>query len=633
MTVLSGAEKARFVRGMFDAIAARYDLMNRLMTGGRDEAWRRAAAGAVYPEAVRRAIDLGAGTGDLSFALARAAPQARVLSLDFSAEMLRLEAAKSQRLGFTRRVQPVLGDAMAIPAAADSVDAIVTGFTLRNVADVDGVFRECHRALRPGSRLAVLELTPVRTPIFRQLFRLYFHRLVPLLGAMVSGRGYAYRYLPESVLRFPDAECLRTMLQRAGFPDVTYRKLALGTVALHVAQKETEKGRQERGDKEQDARPGSAGAPPASDVAPRNAVASLVDSLPVGRSTPGALIVREIADRDTWNGLLARLPNAHVLQTWEWGAFRYSTGYAARRLVFERAGRPVAAATVLRRPIPFTPWGFAYCPKGPALDYADTELLRQVLATLAEEAKRQRCVFLKVDPDIQWDDRDAVGALRQAGYVPSTNQVQFRSTVLVDLQGDDQTLLSRMSSTWRRYVKKAERDGVVIRQGTDADIPRFYALYRETAERDGFIIRPQEYEVGVWRAMSAGGVAELLLAEVGGQTEAALLALRFGRRAWYLRGASSRAAQKAHAPYLLQWHAMRWARDLGCDMYDMWGAPDDPTDESDATHGLYYFKRGFGGQHVRWVGAYDFVAAPALYGLWNIALPRVLNVLRSLRST
>jgi demethylmenaquinone methyltransferase/2-methoxy-6-polyprenyl-1,4-benzoquinol methylase len=151
----SGVDKARFVRDMFDAIAARYDLMNRLMTGGRDNAWRRAAADAVYPVAVQVALDIGAGTGDLSFELARAARHARVLSLDFSEPMLRLEDVKRRRLGLERQVQPVLADAMRVPALPGSLDAIVTGFTMRNVPDVATVFAECHMALRPGRRCAL----------------------------------------------------------------------------------------------------------------------------------------------------------------------------------------------------------------------------------------------------------------------------------------------------------------------------------------------------------------------------------------------------------------------------------------------------------------------------------------------
>ena len=633
-----GTGKARFVRAMFDSIAARYDVMNRLMTAGRDEAWRRLAADAVYPEAVRVALDVGAGTGDLAFAVARLAPPAHVLAVDFSAAMLRLADVKRRRLGLARRVQPALGDALALPAAEGSVDAVLTGFTLRNVEDVPAAFAECHRVLCPGGRLAILELTPLdrtRLPAFRLLFRAYFHGLVPLVGALVSGRGDAYQYLPSSVARFPDADRLRELLRAAGFDEVRYRRLALGTVALHVAQKDGSPGGQRAGGRGQGPGAGihlDAGRlPPPGPARPwttdsgrRTSVGDRVDA-------GGGVSMQEIADRDSWNALLLRLPNAHVLQTWEWGEFRRTTGWTPRRLAFWRDGEPVAAAAVLRRALPLPGWGFAYCPKGPALDYADGHLFGHVLRALAQDAARRRSIFIKLDPDVEWLARDAVATLRQARYTPSPDQVQFRSTVLTDLRGDDEALLARMRPTWRRYVRKAQREGVAVRSGSADDLPRFYELYQETADRDGFIIRPPEYYRSAWRLMAGAGLAGFFLAEVHGRAEAALVPFRFGKRAWYIWGASSAVGQRAHAPHLLQWQTMRWARDSGCETYDMWGAPDDPSDETDPTHGLYYFKQGFGGRHVRWVGAYDYATAPALYAFWNRALPRVLDVLRALK--
>lgn len=600
MTTLTGLEKARFVRSMFDAIARRYDLMNRLMTGGRDGAWRRQAVDAVYPEAVRVAIDLGAGTGDLSFALARAAPAARVLSLDFSAAMLRLADAKGRRLGLTRKVQPILGDAMAVPATSGSADAIVSAFTLRNVADISRVLRECHRLLRPGGRLAVLELTPLRTPLFGTAFRIYFHRLVPLLGGLISGRGDAYRYLPESVLRFPDADRLREMVVEAGFAAAHYRKLAAGTVALHVAEKPS--GLRERSE------PG-----PADVSAP--AVVSAAAVRP--------LVLHEVTEREAWNGRLSHLPHAHGMQTWEWGELRRETGWVTRRLLFERGGVAVAAAAVQRKGLPAL--GVSYCPKGPVLDYANPALFARVLERLSQDAREQRSLVLTVEPEAPAAGGQAVVALRGAGYRPSATQLQSRSTVLVDVRQNEDALLRNMSATWRRYVGKAGREGVRIRQGTAADIHTFYELYVLTATREGFTPRPREYLEHLWHHLAPARTVDLFLAEVEGHVEAGLLAMRFGTRAWYLYGASSAQARKAHAPYLLQWHTMRWARDHGCAVYDMWGAPDDPQDEADPLAGVYYFKQGFGGRHVRWVGPYDYVVTPAVYHLWNSARPRLLS--------
>jgi peptidoglycan pentaglycine glycine transferase (the first glycine) len=595
----AAADKPRVVRGMFDAIAARYDLMNRLMTGGQDERWRRLAADAVYPEAVRVAYDIGAGTGDLSLALAQAAPQAKVLAVDFSAGMLHLAKRKCAIRRADARVSVLLGDAMSLPVPSNSADAVVTGFTLRNVADVSTVFAEFFRALRPGGRLAILELTPLRrAPIagFERLFDLYFERIVPVVGRLVSGNGSAYRYLPSSVRVFPDADHLAKMLEDAGFDKVQYRLLALGTVALHVAEK------------------------PSALLSARSGVPA-----------PTPLQAHVIENPTDWNRLLAQVPNGHILQTWEWGEVKRQTGWSPERLAFFRDGRVVAAASVSRRPVFGTGFGVAYCQKGPALDYTDAALFGAVLEYLKGHAHHRRCIFLKVDPDVEATQPGDAAALREAGFVPAAGQVQTRSTVITDLRGTEQEMMSRMGATWRRYIRKAAREGVAVRRGSSSDLPRFYELTEETERRQGFIIRPFWYYESAFRHLSGAGLAELLLAEVEGRVEAALVACQVGRRAWYLWGAASEMGLRSHAAHLLQWHTMQWARERGCDSYDMWGAPDDPTDKDDPLSGVYYFKQGFGGRHVRMVGAYDYVVSALPYRLWNEALPRYIRLIRWLR--
>jgi ubiquinone/menaquinone biosynthesis methyltransferase len=579
---------------MFDSIARRYDLMNRLMTGGQDERWRRLAADAALPETVAVALDLGAGTGDLSFALARRAPHARVIAADFSEGMLAEAQRKAAGTRAGKHVCPLLADGMQLPLATESVDAIVSGWVLRNVSDVDQVFRECRRVLRPGGRVVLLDLTPVRrapVPGFGALFDFYFSGLVPLMGRLVSGDGRAYRYLPSSVKVFPDAETLAQKLRAAGLEDVSYRLLALGTLALHTGRK--------------GAVAGARGAP--------------------------ALVERLIADAYEWNDTLASLPNAHLLQSWQWGELKRETGWIPTRIVYERDGRPVAAAMIGRRHIPRSPFGLGYCWKGPALAYDDAPLFRSVVERMAQWARRERCIALTIDPDVEWSQRSAAEALRNAGYQPAERQIQAPSTVIVDLPGDDKELLKRMSSTWRRYINKSQREGVAIRTGTVDDVPAFVGFMRYTEERQGFVIRPLEYYRSAFTQLHEAGIAELFIAEVDGEPVSAVFACKLGKRAWYLYGGSLEAGLKAHAPYLLQWHTMRWARDAGCETYDMWGAPDDPTDKDDPLAGVYYFKRGFGGRHVRTLGAYDYVASAALYFAWQRALPLYLATLRRLK--
>ena len=590
---------------MFDSIAGRYDLMNRLMTGGQDERWRRQAADAALPEAVGVALDLGAGTGDLSLALARRAPHARVVAADFSAGMLAEAQRKASGTPAGRHVLAVLADGMQLPLRDDSVDAVVSGWVLRNVRDVDELFRECRRVLKPGGRVALLDLTPVRrSPLrgFGRLFDLYFGEIVPLVGAIVSGSGSAYRYLPNSVKIFPDAEALAQKLRDAGLGDVGFRLLALGTLALHVGRK------------------------PSGALVP--APSQWVEVTEAGDV---ALTEREVTDASEWNAILAALPNAHLLQSWQWGELKRETGWLPHRIVFERHGSPAAAAMIGRLRIPRSPYGLAYSWKGPALDYDDLPLFRAVVERMAEWARHRRCIALTIDPDVEWTQHACADVLRRVGYRPAARQIQAPSTVFVDLRGDDQELLKRMSSTWRRYINKAQRDGVSIRRGTLEDIPDFFRFMQYTEERQGFVIRPLEYFRSAFAQLHGAGIAELFIAEVDGAPAAGVFACRLGKRAWYLYGGTLEVGLKAHAQYALQWHTMRWARDAGCETYDMWGAPDDPTDKDDPLAGVYYFKRGFGGRHVRTLGAYDYVISPALYALWQRTLPVYLAALRRLR--
>lgn len=223
MTHESGSLAADDVRGMFDRIAPVYDAMNRVMTAGLDRRWRRRTiAAAVRPG--DRVLDACCGTGDLAVAAERAG--AVVTGLDFSPAMLERARRKSST------IQWVEGDLLALPFPDASFDAATVGFGVRNVADLNAAVSELGRVLRPGGRLAILEITQARG-VLRPFFSLWFDRVVPVLGKVLPG-GKAYTYLPASVRRFPDAEELAAQLERGGFERVSFELMGGSIVALHT---------------------------------------------------------------------------------------------------------------------------------------------------------------------------------------------------------------------------------------------------------------------------------------------------------------------------------------------------------------------------------------------------------------
>jgi len=349
-----------------------------------------------------------------------------------------------------------------------------------------------------------------------------------------------------------------------------------------------------------------------------------------------------ITDRDAWNDVLRALPGAHVLQTWEWGEFkRRETGWQAERFAYRRAdGAVAAAASVLTRRA--GPLRVLYVPKGPALDYADAPALAAVLDHLQGLARRRGAVWLKIDPDVvagtgvpggadpnrpPHDDANGqrvLASLAARGWQFSASQVQFRNTITLDLTQPEEALLAGMNQSTRRKLRAAGKGEVQVRQAAGADdLLALYRLYQATGMRQGFLIRPVEYYREAWARFIEAGLAVALLAEWQGAALAGLVLFHFGPKAWYFYGMSGRDEPQRHAPYLLQWEAIRWAQARDYPTYDFWGAPD-TFSEDDPLWGVYRFKDGFGGTVVRHIGAWDYAPYPALYWAYERLMPRLL---------
>jgi demethylmenaquinone methyltransferase/2-methoxy-6-polyprenyl-1,4-benzoquinol methylase len=229
-------EKARRVREMFAAIAARYDLLNHLLSGNIDKRWRRLVARSVYQGLPPGGLilDVACGTGDLSLTLARSG-NAEIVGLDFCRPMLDIAAKKSLKRGAS--IPFIEGDALALPFRESSFDGVTIAFGLRNLASVESGLIELLRVLRPGGSLAILEFSKPKYAIFRGLFKVYFTKLLPLLGGLISGSRGAYEYLPDSVSRFPDQKELSSLMKNAGFEEITYKNLTGGIAALHLGRR------------------------------------------------------------------------------------------------------------------------------------------------------------------------------------------------------------------------------------------------------------------------------------------------------------------------------------------------------------------------------------------------------------
>jgi peptidoglycan pentaglycine glycine transferase (the first glycine) len=385
---------------------------------------------------------------------------------------------------------------------------------------------------------------------------------------------------------------------------------------------------------------------------------------------------------NSWNEIISRLPNPHFLQTYEWSQVKSKYGWKPVYLVWsdksfmfytpDQADQfdllddsdVQAACLVLKRT--FLSRGFAarlcvlYAPKGPLLDWSNESLRNRVLDDLQSFAKKQGAIFLKLDPDValgtgipgsedahENDGGQAVASeLKRRGWRYSSDQIQFKNTVLVDLSTSEDEMLARMKQKARYNVRLAEKKGVTVRVGTLADLPMLYKMYAETSVRDGFVIRDEGYYQTVWTTFMSSNVNKLeglrvltfqlsniptcepLIAEVNGEPVAALFVFYFAGRAYYVYGMSREAHREKMPNYLLQWEAMKRAKASGCSVYDLWGAPDE-FNESDSMWGVFRFKEGLGGQVVRTLGAWDYVPNPFWYKMYSEIIPRILDVMRS----
>jgi demethylmenaquinone methyltransferase/2-methoxy-6-polyprenyl-1,4-benzoquinol methylase len=230
MTNLTGQERSKYVQSMFTKIAHRYDLMNRLMTGGQDIRWRKQVIKLARLTPNASLLDLGTGTGDLAREALLQQPQAKVTAADFTVEMMRV-GKKSGNLQFSA------ADALNLPFKDTTFDAVVSGFLMRNVTDIQRALTEQYRALKPGGRMIILDTTRPKKNLLSPFIWIHMHFIIPTVGGLLSGERDAYNYLPDTTENFLTAEQLASRMIAAGFKKVDFRRLMFGTIGMHWGEK------------------------------------------------------------------------------------------------------------------------------------------------------------------------------------------------------------------------------------------------------------------------------------------------------------------------------------------------------------------------------------------------------------
>lgn len=325
-----------------------------------------------------------------------------------------------------------------------------------------------------------------------------------------------------------------------------------------------------------------------------------------------------------WDAFVEASDPGSYLQLSGWAAVKAVNGWSAHRLLSDRDGggaamppdQRIGAQILVRRPRPM-PWAFAYAPRGPVVQSwtpasidAFTEAVRTGLPSHAG-----RISHLRIDPEVELDGPlDPSGALRErlriVGWRPAA-AIQPNATRIIDLRADEDALWGDLRKKWRQYVNKARAGGVTVVEGTGERLPEFYRIYRETAERAGFLIRAEAAYRDVWDFFAPDGRARLLFAQAAdGEPQATLFLVRCGPRVVEPYGGMTPAGADSRANYLLKWEAIRSSREAGATSYDLWGL---------ATGGIAHFKTGFGGREIRYIGAWDLVLDPLGRGAYELA--------------
>lgn len=339
-----------------------------------------------------------------------------------------------------------------------------------------------------------------------------------------------------------------------------------------------------------------------------------------------------------FNDFIAGFPTGDAMQSFEWGEVKSrSGGWSSVRIVGENdSGKIIASALMLIRRIPKTGKSIAYIPRGPVMDTADSETVKEFALGLRKSAEVRGAILIKIDPPVPVEDKLSAKNIELAGFRLLDDSTGFggtqpRCVMQLNIEPDLDEVFANFKPKWRYNIRLAEKKGVTIKTDcTKDDLPVFYDLLKVTAKRDRFLVRGYSYYETMYDMLVPTGHAKLFLSMHENTPLGGALAFVIGDRAWYVYGASSNEHRNLMPNHLMQWEMIKWAKSLGCRIYDFRGVSPriGAAEEDDHLQGLNRFKEGFSAYYVEYIGEYDMPLSPLWYWLWVKVKPTVMNILK-----
>ncbi len=331
------------------------------------------------------------------------------------------------------------------------------------------------------------------------------------------------------------------------------------------------------------------------------------------------------------------MQNDQILQTKEWGSVKAAFGWTPLSIKLEsrkfKSGdiKKDEEILVLKRKLPLIKRCFFYIPRGPVIDYLDENVVNEFINKVSQLAKEHNALFMRLDPEIDEKDSSVINGLKKKGFIKAKKEIQPRSTYIVDIRRPVDEIRANFESKFRYNIKVAIKSGILVKENNTIEgVQEFHNIYKETSSRQTFIIHPLTYYKKVFEFIISKGFGSIFIAYKDNVPVAGVFIFTFGKRAWYMYGASSNAHRNMMPNNLIHWEVIKWAKEKGIEDYDLWGIPSNPT-EKHPLWGVYRFKKGFNGKLVKFVGTLDYPFNKLLYMFFDKAIIMYQNVNRLIK--